>query len=171
MVASVTHDVHAAEVCNRTENRVRTVQQRHFALVVRLLALCYQDVQTCFVGRELSLQFGNRHILRLLDNPQVEDFRLNNQVVVVTDFVLNLCYVLAREAGNDTVHERCAHVVVFLEPLLECLIICSKIVFPQLDILADTVFEVVAVQENELARHENQTLRRVAVKGLEAAEE
>ena len=101
----------------------------------------------------------------------MEDLSLHNEIVVISHFLLDLGDILAREARHDTVHEGSANVVVFLEPLLEALIVCSEIVFPELDILADAVFEVVSVQENQLARHEYKSLRRIAVEGLIAAEQ
>ena len=171
MVASIANDVYATQISYRTQHRVRTVQQGHLALVIRFLALGDQHVQTGLVSRELSLQLIDTHVLRFLDYPEVEDLGLYNEVVVVAYFLLNSSDILAREARNDTVHERCAHIVVFLEPLLECLIICAEVIFPQLNVLADTVLEVVSVQEDQLARHKDQTLCRIAVEGLETTEQ
>ena len=150
---------------------MRAVEEGYLTLVVRLLALGDEDVQTCLVSRELSLELGDRHVLRFLDYPEVEDLSLYNEVVVVAHFLLDLGDVFAREARYDTVHEGSADVVVFLEPLLEAGIVCSEIVLPELDVLADAVFEVVTVEEDQLTGHEDQTLGRIAVESLVAAEE
>ena len=82
-----------------------------------------------------------------------------------------MCDIFAREARYDTVNQSCANVVVFLKPLFEALVICSEIVFPKLDILADAVFQMVTVQENQLARHKDQTFLRIAVECFVATEE
>ena len=171
MVACIANDVDAAEVGDRTEHGVRTVQQRHFALVIRFLALGDEDVQSGFVSRELGFQFFDRHVLRFLDHPEVEDLGLHHEVVVVTHFLLDSRDVFAREARYDTVHEGSAYIVVFLKPLFETGIVCTEIIFPELDILADTILEVVSVEEDQLTRHEDKTFGRVAVEGLVATEQ
>ena len=134
--------------------------------MVRLLALGDEHIQTCLIGGELGTQIFDRHILRFLDNPEVENLGLNNQVVCITHFLLNSCDILAGEARNDTVYQRCANVVVFLKPLLEALVICTHIFFPEFDIFADAIFQVVSVQEYQLARHQDKSLGRAAVEGL-----
>jgi hypothetical protein len=78
----------------------------------------------------------------------VEDLSLHNEVVVVAHFLLDLSDIFAREAWYDTVNEGSADIVVFLEPLFEALIVSSEVVFPELDVLSDAVFEVVSVEED-----------------------
>ena len=94
-----------------------------------------------------------------------------NEVVIVAHFFLDFSDVFAREARYDTIHEGSADIIVFLEPLFEACIVSSEIVFPEFDILADTILEVMSVEENELARHENQTFGWVSVECFVAAEE
>ena len=53
------------------------------------------------------------------------------------------------------------------EPLLESLVVVAQILFPQFDILIDTLLEMVPVQEDQLAGHDDESFGRVAVKGLE----
>ena len=101
----------------------------------------------------------------------MENLSLYDEVVVVAHFLLDLGDVLARETRNDTVNEGGADVVVFLKPVFESLVVSAEIIFPELDVLADAVFEVVSIEEDELARHENKTLGRIAVESLVAAEE
>ena len=171
VVASIANDVDAGEVCYRREHGVRAVEKRHFALVVRFLALSDEDVQTGFVSRELCLEFSDGHVLRFLDNPEVENLSLYDEVVVVAHFLLNLSDIFAREARYDTVHECSADVVIFLEPVFESLVVSAEIIFPELDVLTDAVFEVVSIEEDEFAGHEDKTFGRVAVECLVAAEE
>ena len=171
VVASIANDVDAGEVRYRREHGVRAVEKRHFALVVRFLALSDEDVQTGFVSRELSFQFSDRHVLRFLNNPEVENLSLYDEVVVVAHFLLDLGDVLARETRNDTVNEGGADVVVFLKPVFESLVVSAEIIFPELNVLTDAVFEVVSIEEDELAGHENKTFGWVAVECLVAAEE
>ena len=150
---------------------MRAVEKSDFSLVIRLLGLCNKHVQTCFVGGELSLEFGDRHILRFLDNPEVEDLGLHYEVVGITDFFLNLSYIFAREAGYDTVNQGGANIVVFLEPLFEACIVSSEVVFPKFYVFADAVFEMVSVEEDEFAWHEDETFLGVTAESLIAAEE
>ena len=150
---------------------MRTVEQCHLTLVVRFLALGDEHVKSGFLCRELSAQFLARHILGFLDNPQVENLCLYHQVVFITDFLLYLCNLLAGEAGNDAVYQCSAYVAVFREPLLETFIVGTEIVFPQFDILIDALLQVMAVEENQFARHDDETLGGVALKGLIAAVE
>ena len=101
----------------------------------------------------------------------LEDLGLNDQVVHVVDLLLDTCDIFAREARHDAVHEGCAHVVVQFKPFLELLVVLAEIVFPQLDILADALLQMVSVQENQLARHDDEAFLRVAAESLEAAVE
>ena len=61
-----------------------------------------QNVQTSLVGREFL-----GHFLRCFDNPEVEDFALYNEVVLILELVLNCSNVLAGESGYNTVNEGC----------------------------------------------------------------
>ena len=135
--------------------------------MVRSFGLHEEHVQSGFVCRELLCQLAEREVLGSFDNPQMEDFGLHNQVVGITDFFLNLCYLFTREARNDAVHQSSAHVAVLREPGLELLIICTEIFFPQFDVLVDTFFQMMSVQENQFARHDDETFALVAFEGFE----
>ncbi len=171
VVASVAHDVDTAQVSHRRQDSVRAVEQRYFALVVRLLALGNQYMQTGFLCGELLTQLLDRHVLRFLDYPEVENLGLYNQVVCIAHFLLNSGDVLAGEARYDTIHQRCADIVVFREPLLKALVISAEVFFPEFDVLIDALLEVVSVEEDQLARHDDKTLARAAVESLVAAVE
>ena len=61
--------------------------------------------------------------------------------------------------------------VVLGEPLFEALVVSAEVFFPEFDILVDALFEVVSVEENQLAGHEDKSLGGAAVEGLVAAVE
>jgi len=168
VVASVTHDVDAAEVSHWREHGVRSVEEGHLALVVRLLVVGDDDLETSLVSREFSLELLNGHVLSLLDNPEVECLGLNNEVVTVRDLLADGVNVLARESRNDTVNEGSAYVVVFLEPLFERSVVRAEVVFPEFDVFLDALIEVVSVEEDEFAWHDDETLGRAAVECLES---
>ena len=83
-----------------------------------------------FLGGELGAKLFACHILGLLNHPQVEDFGLNHQVVLVADFLLDVGNLLAGEAGNDAVNKRGAYVAIFCKPLFEALVVGTKVIFP-----------------------------------------
>ena len=99
----------------------------------------------------------------------MEDLSLHNEIICVAYLFLNSSDILAWEARNDAVNEGCAYIVVFLKPLLEAFVVSCKVVFPELDILADAIFEVMPVEENELTRHEDKAFLRITLEGLIAA--
>ena len=166
-MASVADDVDTAEVSNRREDGVRTIQESDLTCVVWLLALGDEHVETGLVGRELLTQLGDRHVGWLLDDPEVEDLGLYHQVVAIASTLLELVDVLAWEARNDAVNEGCADVVVLEEPVLELLVVLAEVLFPELDVLLDALLEVVTVEEDELTRHEDEALLGVTVECLE----
>ena len=139
--------------------------------MVRSLGLHEEHVQAGLVGGELFGQLAQREVLGGLDDPQVEDFGLHYEVVGIADLLLDLSNLLAGEARHDAVNECGAHVAVFREPCLELLIVGAEIIFPQLNVLINALLQVVSVQEDQLARHDDKTLRLVALEGLEAAVE
>ena len=171
VVASVAHDVDTAEVSHRREDGVGTVEQGNLTLVVGFLRLSDEHMQPGFLCGELLAQLLNGHVLGFLDNPEVEYLGLHHEVVVVAHFLLDSGDVLAGEARHDTVHEGSADIVVLGEPLFEALIVSAEVFFPEFDILIDALFEVVSVEENQLAGHEDKSLGGAAVEGLVAAVE
>lgn len=96
-------------------------------------------MQSCLVCGEL---LGN--FLRSLDNPQVEVLCLNDEVVAIAHFLLNLSNLLAWETGNDTVYQGSIDTTALVEPLLE---VCGQL--PQLNVLVDAVLQYVAIEENQ----------------------
>ena len=99
----------------------------------------------------------------------MEELSLHNEVVSIAYLFLNSSDIFAWESRNDAVNEGSAYVVVFLKPLLEAFVISCEIIFPKLYILADAIFEVVTIEENELARHDDKAFLGVALKSLIAA--
>ena len=116
-------------------------------------------MQSSLVCREL---IGN--LLWSLNNPQVEVFGLYDEVVTIANLLLNLGNFFARESGYDTIYESSVNATTLVKPLLE---VCTKV--PQLNILINAILQHVAIQENELAGEDNQTLRGIAIESLIAA--
>ena len=169
--AGVAYDVDAAEEGHWRENGVRAVEQSHLTSVVRLLLVGDEHVESGLVGREFGFHLFYGHVFCLLYYPQVEAFCLDNEVVFVADLLLDFLDGVAWEARNDAVYEGSANVAVVGEPVFEAFIVGSEVVFPQFDIFIDAVFEVMAVEEDELTRHENQALVGVTVEEFVAVEE
>ncbi len=171
VVQCVAHDVDAGEVCHRRENCVRAIEESDLTLVVRSFRLSDEYVETGLVSRELGTELLACHVLRTLDNPEVENLCLYDEVILVANLVLDFYDVLAWEARNDAVNECRAYIVVFLKPLFEAFIVSAEIFLPQLDVLADAVLKVVAVEEDELTRHDDESLCWVALECLVTAVE
>ena len=165
VVASIAYDIHATQISHRTQYGVRTIQQGHLTLVVRLLTLSDEHVQASLLCRELCAQVLDRHIGRLLDYPEVEDLCLYNEVVCIRNLLLDVSNLLTWESGNDTVYQCSAYVVVFLYPLLESFVVCTEIILPQLDVLTDALLQMMTVQEDQLTRHDDQALLRITLEG------
>ena len=153
------------------QHGVRTIQQSNLTLVVWLLVVCYENVETSLVGRELFLHLLYCHVFCLLDYPEVEALSLYYEVVLVTNLLLDFLDGVAWEARNDTVNECCANVAVVGKPLLETLVVSTHIFLPKLDILVDAFLQVVTVQENQLTRHQDHTLGRIALEELVTVEQ
>ena len=171
MVASVANDVDTAEECNWRQYCVRAIKQCNLALVVWFFALCDENVQTSLFSREFCAKLFACHVLSLFDNPEVEDFCLYNEVILVRNLLLNLCNLLAWESWNDTVYQCSANIAIVCEPALESFVVSTEILFPKFDILIDALLEVVTVQEDKLARHDDKTLLRITIKELVAVEQ
>ena len=159
MVASIANDVDTAEESNGREHGVRTIEQGNLTLVVGFLRGNKQYVQTSLVSRELLL-----NLLRCLNDPEVEVLSLYDEVVAIANLLLNLGNLLAGEARNDAVYESCIDTARLVEPLLE---VSRQL--PQLDVLIDAFFQHVAIEEDELAGEDDETLGGVTVKGLPTA--
>ena len=149
---------------------MRTIEQSHLALVVRFFTLSNEDVQSSFLCGELSAKFIASHVLSLLDDPEMEDFGLHDQIVLVANLLLDVLDFLAWESWHNAINECGAHIIVFGEPLLETFIVGSKVVFPQFDVFVDAHLQVVSIQENQFARHDDETFRGVSIECLIAME-
>jgi len=88
----------------------------------------------------------------------MENFSLYNEVVIILYFFFNSIDILTRESGNDTVYQCRIYSASFLKPSLEFI---AKI--PQVDILINRFFQLVAIQEDQFARENDQTFRLVTV--------
>ena len=99
----------------------------------------------------------------------MEDFGLYNEVVRITDFLLDLRNLFTWETRNDTVYQRSAYIAILRKPSLEFFIICTEIFFPQFDVLVDTFFQMMSVQENQLTRHDDKSFGLVTLESFETA--
>ncbi len=156
MVAGITDDVHTTQEGHRRKHGVRTIEQRHLTLVVRLLRGYEQHMQTGLVSGELL-----GHFLRSLDDPEVEVLGLYDEVVAVTDLFLYLLDLIAGEARHDTVYESGIDTTGLVEPLLK---VGTEV--PQFDVFIDAVLQDVTIEEDQLTGEDNQSLRHIAVEGL-----
>ena len=171
VLASIANNVHTAQVSDRTQYSVRTVEQCYLTLVVWLLVVGDENVQTSLVSREFFLHLLYSHILSLLDNPEVEALSLNYEVVLVANLLLNFLDGITWETWNDTVYESSAYVAVVGEPLLEAFVVSAHVTLPKLNVLIDALLQVVAIEEDQLTRHQNHTLSWVALEELVAMEQ
>ena len=121
--------------------------------------------------RELLAQLLDRHILRFLDYPKVENFSLNNEVVLISNLLLYVGNFLAWESRNDTVYQCSAYIAVVCEPIFESLIVAAEVFLPQFDVFVDALFQMMTVEEYQFARHDDETLCRIAVECLETVVE
>lgn len=117
--------------------------------MVRLLVVGDQHVKASLLCRELLLHLLDRHVLCLLDDPEMEALSLHDEVILVADLLLNLFDGITWESRNDTVNEGSAYVAVLCEPLLETLIFSAHISLPKLNILIDAVLKMVTIEEDE----------------------
>ena len=170
-MAGIAYNVYATEISDRGEDGVRTIEEGNLSLMIGSLALSDEYMETSLLSGELLTKGSASHVGRTLDNPEVEDLGLDHQVVGIAGTLLQLGDVLAWEAGNDAVNEGSANVAVLVEPLLECCIVLAEVILPELDVLLDAILEVMSVEEDQLARHDDEALLGVAIEGLEATEE
>ena len=92
----------------------------------------------------------------------MEGLGLYNEVVAITDLLLNLLDLVAGEAWHDTVYECSIDATSLLEPLLE---VGTQV--PQVDILIDAILQHMAIEEDQLTREDDQALGRITVERLE----
>ena len=168
VVAGVANDVNAAKVGHGREDSVGTVEEGDLTFMVGFLAWCDEDVESCLLGRELGAEGVDVHVVGFLDDPEVEGFALYDEVVGIGDALLNVSNFLTWEAGNDTIDEGGADVAVVGEPLEEVRIVVGKVGLPEFYVLKDALFEFMAIEEDEFAGHDDESLGGVGIEGLEA---
>ena len=127
--------------------------------MIRSLARHEKYIQTCLVCRELRC-----HRLRSLNHPKVEDFTLHDEIVIITDTLMNLLDSILRITRNDTVHKSTIYSTSLLKPSLEAL---AKI--PKIDILTYALLKFLAVKEDKLTRKNDQSLAPVAIEMIISA--
>ena len=159
VLACVADDVDAGEVSDRGEDSVRSVEEGHFSFMVRSFRRNEEDVESGLVSREFLSYF-----LWSLDYPEVEDFSLDYEVVAILQLFLDSCDVFARESRNDSVYEGCIDSASLFEPSLE---VVTE--FPEFDVLIDSLFELMSIEEDEFAREDYKSFREVSAEGLVAA--
>ena len=167
IVESIAHDIDAREISHRRENSVRAIEESYLTLMVWSLRLSDENVETSLISREFLTQFFASHVFCLLDYPEVEDFSLYDEIVLITDLILDFYDILTWEARYDAVNESSAYIVVLLKPLRESLCLFAKVRSPKFDILADAVLEVMSIEEDELTRHDDKALSRITVECVE----
>ena len=153
MLASLAHNVDSRQISYRRQHCVRTVQQSNFSFVIRSFRRNEQYIQTGFVGREF---LGD--LLRSFNYPQMEDFCLYHQIVIILQFFFNSSDIFAGESRHNTVYQSSIDTTSFLKPLLE---VFTQV--PQINILIDGFFQFMAVQENQFARENYQTFALVTI--------
>ena len=136
----------------RRKHGMRAVQQGHFPFMIRGLARHEKDIQPGLVGRELFC-----HGFRGLDHPEVENFSLDYQMVVIPYSLMYLIYGIFRVSRNYSVHQRAIYSAGRLEPVPE-----AFFQSPELDILPYALLQFLSVQENKFAREYDQAFRLVS---------
>ena len=135
---------------------MRTIEQCNLSLMIWSLARNEENVQTSLVSWEFRC---NR--LRSLDHPEMEDFTLYHEIVLISDTLMNLLYGILRITRHNTVNEGTIYSAGLLEPCLEFLA-----ELPELDVLVDALLEFLAVKEDKLAWENDESLAHVAVEML-----
>ena len=133
---------------------MRAVEKGHLALVIRGLARNEKHVEPCLVGRELGCD-----LCRGLDNPEVEYFRLVEQIVLIAGTLAELGGSVARIARNDAVHEGTIDSAGILEPVAELL---AEV--PELDIFTNAALQFLSIQEDKFTREDDETFGHISLK-------
>ena len=90
--------------------------------------------------------------------PQVENFGLFHQVVVICNFSLIAAISLRGRSRYDTVYEHSVSRAFTFEPFFE---IFTEV--PQFDILIDGFFQFMAIEENKFAGEDDKALGLIAI--------
>ena len=171
VLTGIANDIQASEEGHGRKHGVRAVQEGHLALVVWRLVVSKDDMQSGFVGRELTGELLYGEVGRGLYDPEVEGLSLHHHLVCVAHLLLDGIDVLAREARNDAIDQSGADITRLFEPRAERIVVGGEILFPQFDVLADTIDKMMTILEDELARHYDKALLRIAVERAEAVVE
>ena len=138
---------------------MRSVQQGYLAGMIRGFARHKQDIQSGLVGREFPLD-----LLRRLNDPQMEYLGLDNKLVIIAYPLMNLVDCIFRISRNDAVDKRAIDPACRLEPFAEAI---AKV--PELYIPVNAFLKFLAVQENKLAREDDEPLGPVSLELLVTA--
>ena len=125
---------------------MRPVEQSDFPCMVRSLARDEKHIQPGLVGREFLGDFS-----RGLDYPQVEDFRLYDNLVVISYSLMYLVDGVFRVSRHYPVHKGAVHSTGCVEPFAE-----AVPELPELYVLVDAFLELLAVEEDKLAREDDE---------------
>ena len=135
---------------------MRTVQKGNLSFVIWGFAWNEEHIQTSLVCREF-LCYG----FWCLDNPQMEYLTFHYKIVLVSYALVDLVYRILRIARNDTVNEGAIDSASLLKPFLEAV---AKL--PEVDVLIDAFLEFLAIEEDKLARKNDESLGHIALEML-----
>ncbi len=88
----------------------------------------------------------------------MENFSLNNQIIIILQFFFDSSNILARESRNNTVYQCCIYTTSFFKPSFKLI---TQV--PQFNILINCFFQLMTIQENKLARENNQTFCLITI--------
>ena len=135
---------------------MRTVEKGYLSFMIWSLAWDKEYIETGLVCRELLCDF-----LRSLDNPKMEDLTLDNEVILISDTLMNLVDRILRIARYYTVYESTVYSASLLKPVLEVL---AKL--PEFDILIYALLQFLTIEEDEFARKDDESLAHITLEML-----
>ena len=141
------------KIAHRREHGMRSVEQGHLSFMIRGLARNKEHIQTGLVGREFLC---NR--LRSLYYPEMEYLALHYKIVLESYAFMDLVDGILRVSRHDAVNERAINATCLLEPCLE-----SFFKVPELDILMNAFFQMLAIEEDKFAWKDYQTFGCISV--------
>ena len=111
ILAAFLYGIQPAEVADRRKDGVGTVEEGHLAFMVRGLAGDEEDIEPGLVGGEFG---GN--LLRGFDDPEMEDFGLVEEVVLIAGPFAKGGGVVTGISRDDTVDKGAVNAATLLEP-------------------------------------------------------
>ena len=121
--------------------------------MVRSLAWYEKHIESGFVRRELG-----SYRFRSLYHPEVENLSLHYKLVIVSYAFMDLVDGILRVSRHDAVNERAINATCLFEPCLEAFF---KV--PELDILMNAFFQMLAIEEDKFAWKDYQTFGCISV--------